>query len=163
MKQFCNVEESKIYPLIVRISLVSLICLLSLFDAPEYTRCTHVGVCEFLEVCGDTTDTRKLENLLESMNKPLPRFISVKGRFGQLAGFFSWLKKIIYENFIRNSVSPIILPFLCRCVSPAYNLFSSPLKPEGKAPAGKEQNLPSKESDSPSLALQIITISFIKS
>ena len=73
---------------------MSLICFLNIFDAPEYARCSHIGVCEFLEVCGDTTDTRKLENLLEVMNKCLHRLSSAKGRFGRLAGFFPWLKKI---------------------------------------------------------------------
>ncbi|MEW5818213.1 MAG: hypothetical protein AB1798_22845 [Spirochaetota bacterium] len=30
-----------------------LLCSMSALDAPEYVRCGHIGICEFLEVCGN--------------------------------------------------------------------------------------------------------------
>jgi hypothetical protein len=43
------------------ILLVGLMCILNLFDAPEYVHCTHLGVCEFLELPGNVSDPWEAE------------------------------------------------------------------------------------------------------
>jgi len=45
---------------VLAISLICLILALSILDAPEYVRCTDIGLCEFLELHGH------LDNILKS-------------------------------------------------------------------------------------------------
>lgn len=45
---------------VIAISVICLILSLSILDAPEYVRCTDIGICEFLEIHGH------LDNILTS-------------------------------------------------------------------------------------------------
>ena len=46
---------------VLTLLLASLILLLCILDAPEYVHCTHLGVCEFLELTGDVASSQKAE------------------------------------------------------------------------------------------------------
>lgn len=45
--------KGKLFALGLVILLSILLCSISALDAPEYVRCGHIGICEFLEVCGN--------------------------------------------------------------------------------------------------------------
>jgi len=47
--------------------LVCLFCVLSSLDAPEYVRCGHIGVCEFLELSGDLVSGQRAEDAVAVM------------------------------------------------------------------------------------------------
>lgn len=178
MRQLCDCKVLKILSQFLRISLAGLICTLCILDAPEYTRCTHIGICEFLEVCVDFTENRKLENMLETINH-LPHRIFSAGRniIGYFSCFLQQLKKIInnrdfiHENLIENQIlikgfswPSAILPILYRCVNPfRHKVLCPSLRTMSKAFLKEEHIPPSNENNLPSSALQIVTISIIKS
>gem|GEM_PF-3003375 len=170
MRRSQVLQKLKIFSQLLRIFLVALICILDLMDAPEYTRCTHIGVCEFLEVYADLTETRKLENLIEAI-KHLPRQIlsTRQGMARQFSNFLNWVKSIFDQNFIQSFLWPkTMLPILDRFVSPlchqlCYPTFGSSSK---IIPREKEKDYSyylNNKKDLPSSALQIITVSIIKS
>lgn len=49
--------------------LIGLFSVMSLLDAPEYVHCTHIGVCEFLEIMGDLKSSRDINTMLSIMSK----------------------------------------------------------------------------------------------
>jgi len=69
MTKLSQSEKSKSLTLFLKIFLTCLICLLSILDAPEYVQCTHIGVCEFLEVHGNLKPSQEAEKILTSIKK----------------------------------------------------------------------------------------------
>jgi len=46
---------------LVKILLISVICVLNFFDAPEYVNCRHYDICEFLELKASLSSFQKAE------------------------------------------------------------------------------------------------------
>ena len=99
------------------IFLICLICLLSILDAPEYVRCAHIDLCEFLEIHAH------LNNILKS---DLIMYISHMQR----NNFFSMLECIIsnkklIQNLILFCIALILSPFKIICdIKNKKDLFS---------------------------------------
>lgn len=160
-----NISSSSATVLII--FLVGFMCLLSGLDAPEYIRCTHIGICEFLEVCGELSNVEKTVGMVENMNKFLYQILSVKNRYGQPPYFFPRPKTIspsmdLAVDFVQAFDLPGRLGMLYRCVHPYNKVLCSPLDLGSEILVNKEQITPS-EGDLPSQILQIITTSIIKS
>ncbi|MEW6379357.1 MAG: hypothetical protein AB1611_07095 [bacterium] len=173
MRRLFDCKVLKILSHLLQILLAGLICILCTMDAPEYIRCTHIGVCEFLEVCADFTETRKLENILESISH-FPRRIFTAGRnlIGRFSCFLEWLRRIvnynlnlIQQNLIENFFwPPVVLPILERWVNPFRCEVPCPVLRIMSRVLLKDETIPpAQENKLPPPALQIVTISIIKS
>ena len=62
-KELYKAGKPKLIVYYLKIFLACLICILSFLDAPEYVHCTHLGVCEFLEVYGNLNASREAEKI----------------------------------------------------------------------------------------------------
>ena len=62
---------------IFAICLVCLILGMGILDAPEYVRCTHLGLCEFLEFQGHLLNILQLKKMTHIMSTTRNHFFSV--------------------------------------------------------------------------------------
>ena len=69
IRKLSKSEKSRSFIFFLKIVLPCLICFLSLLDAPEYVHCTHLGVCEFLEIHGNMKPSQEAENILSRVKK----------------------------------------------------------------------------------------------
>jgi len=149
-----EVVKSKIFAVGLEIILITLLCAISGLDAPEYVRCQEVGVCEFLEVCGDLADTHKFMILMlmpvNQATKDLIRNLGVHG-----------------ETFIQNFPWPCsvrdIFFTLNRYISSFQDVVFFLPKTDDKVLKNTGPISPQRESNLPSEALKFITTSIIRS
>lgn len=62
-------EGKKLKLLFSVMSLILLICLLSFLDSPEYVNCTHLGICELLELHGILDITNEAQNAIKNIKE----------------------------------------------------------------------------------------------
>ena len=131
----------------LKIFLVCLILALSLLDAPEYIRCTHLGLCEFLEFCSHFSNTSKSD-----LTEHHPSWISIDTFFSILEG----LKNS--RELIKDPTSyyiPAILTF--------FKFPYIPINRETLYLKNIELSYPSIENSTSSPILRLIEISVIRS
>lgn len=149
-----EVVKSKIFALVLEIILIALLCAISGLDAPEYVRCHEVGVCEFLEVCGDLTDTHKFKIfMLMPVNQTAKDLIRNLGVYG--------------ETFIQNFPWPCsgrgIFFTLTRYISSFQDVVFFLPKTDDKVLINTGPISLQNESNLPSEALKFITTSIMRS
>ncbi|MGA1874352.1 MAG: hypothetical protein ACMUIA_01960, partial [bacterium] len=62
-------KQGKFSGNLLKISLCFLIGFLCLIDAPEYVRCHHLGLCEFLEVMASLDTTQKAAKMMATLSR----------------------------------------------------------------------------------------------
>lgn len=166
MRKVSQSGKSKSSIVFLKIFLASLICILSLLDAPEYVHCTHKGVCEFLEVYGNLKPSQEAEKILTRIKRvinqysshlyPFIEYYSCRPkRYGDL--YFS---QICFQNVGLSE------PFyiLSQYINPdCKKFFHLPLKKGDKISVNQEHIFPSIRNYLTSQTLQIISISIINS
>lgn len=94
----------------LKIFLVCLILILSILDAPEYINCVHIGVCEFLEIQGQISNSLKSDNTEHHFHMARDNF-------------FMFLEDLAYSNELAKGLFIFYLPFI-----QTFPKFSSILK-----------------------------------
>lgn len=130
----------------LKIFLVCLILALSILDAPEYIRCTHIGFCEFLELHYHISNTLK-SDLTESTS-----WVAVKASSLILANLKN-SKEIIKGPII--SYIPAVLTF--------FKFPYIPIKRENLYLGNIELPHPVIENSMTSPILRLLGISVIRS
>ena len=168
MTKLFQSEKSKSLTFCIKIFLACLICLLSILDAPEYVHCTHIGVCEFFEVCGNLKPSREAEKILTSIKKVINQtssyfdafFIEYYSHFPQRYSTDLTFSKIIFENV------GLSVPFyiFSRYVYPDYKKILCFRFNKGHKILVKQEHIFSITNKFlPSQPLQIISTSIINS
>lgn len=162
--QITNNPKNKIFSLVFRISIVVFICMLSFLDAPEYVHCSHIGICEFLEVCGDLSNNQRSKMLAESIRELSNQVYSSKNHFKQTPCFPPLFKSMdCWACLFQNQSLSHMLQFLYRYTRPSHKLVFPFLKTNNKIPENKKHISPLIKSSLHSLLLQLISTSIIKS
>ena len=131
---------------VLAISLICLILALSILDAPEYVRCTDIGLCEFLELHGH------LDNILKS---DIIRHISNIAK----NNLFSMLESIINsKELIQDLIS-----FSNLAVINFSKISCTLTKNQGLDLVKKPRASPLIENNSIEQNLKIVKISVIRS
>jgi len=159
-----HIKKLRIFFLVLVISLAGIVCMLSGLDAPEYIRCKDIGVCEFLDVCGDLNAVQKTRILMSDMGRFFNHSLLLKICFGRSSTFVPLLKKIACSaGHIKDFASLNTLQILDRCVQPSHEILYPPLLKNGEVLADdKGQVSLSSGSISSSEAFQIITTVIIR-
>ena len=130
----------------LKIFLVCLILTLSILDAPEYIRCTHIGFCEFLEL------QVHFSNTLKSDLTEYPAWIALNTFFSILEN--SKKSKELIKNPIISYI-PAILTF--------FRFPYIPIKRENLYLKNIELPYPPIENSMTSPILKLLEISVIRS
>ena len=167
MSTLSQSEKSKSLSFFLKIFLTCLFCVLSLFDAPEYMHCTHIGVCEFLELHAHLKPSQEVENIFIRIKKGLNH------HFSYHYAFFIEYYSHCPQRCNDLSLSPVFsgnvglsVPFyiLSRYVYPDYKkIIRSPFNKGHKLLVKKEHIFPVASKLLPSQPLQIISTSIINS
>ncbi|MEW6379644.1 MAG: hypothetical protein AB1611_08540 [bacterium] len=159
-------RRTRVSSLVLGVSLIGFVCLLSGLDAPEYIRCRHIGICEFLEICGDVGAPQKSKVIMEAIGRFTHQSLSSKVCFGQPPFFLPYPGKIIHLTDTAKLQGDVVWKFdqmLDRFFHPVHKALYPPLLGEGsKVLAGKEQFSPSPGSGFSSQAFLIKTIAVIR-
>lgn len=156
-----QIRKLKTFSLILGVSLAVCVCMLSGLDAPEYIRCKHIGVCEFLEVCGDLTTAHKSKIIMETMSRTQSQYFLVRAHFGQ-PSFFVPLQGNGTVGYVHNLAFRDLLQIIDRCIHPSHELLYPVLVENGEILTPQKQASPSSGSSLSSQAFQIITTSVIR-
>lgn len=163
MNKSFPIRKLRVFSLSLVIGLAFFLCILSGLDAPEYIRCTHVGVCEFLEICGELGSSQKLKILMDSLGKlsdknPLSLIYS-----GQFSSLISLLNVVRITGSIQGMDLPKKLSIMGRCIQPSSQDDTYlPLVQDKDVFPFKRKTLTLSEGSSNSQALQLIITSFIR-
>ena len=131
---------------VLAILLICLILSLSILDAPEYVRCTNVGMCEFLDLHAHQANILKLNTIMRFYNTAKNNYSS------------------ILENLIISKES--IQSFVTLCIPAIIESFKFlfPLKKtRNKFFIKKEQTFHLAENDLTVQTIDIVKISVIRS
>ena len=133
--------------------LTCMIFTLCILDAPEYVRCNHLGVCEFLELHANIDGFRETIHKMTSFSK---------------LGKYAFPYFPLWGNHLINKITilPSVFMFIfSRHISPYHNYCISPLplKKNDYFILNQKHTSSSKENNSPSLPLLLITTSIINS
>jgi len=167
MSKLSQSEKSKSLTFFLKIFLACLFCLLSLLDAPEYVHCTHIGVCEFLEVHGNLKPSQEAEKILTGIEKninqhsscPYAFFIEYYSHRPQRCGDL-----IFSQVFFKNVGLSVPFYILSRYVYPDYKkILCFPFNKGYKILVKQEHIFPITNKFLPSQPLQIISTSIINS
>jgi hypothetical protein len=155
-------RKVRIFCLILVASVAGFVCMLSGLDAPEYVRCEHIGVCEFLDICGDLSVAQKSKIQMESIGFPYQNFTS-RAAFEQWSSFVPSLKKVAcFTGYIQDFTLLNKLLIVDRCVQPSHEILSPPLMQDGEILGDAGHTSSSAGSRSPSPGLQIIPTVIIR-
>ena len=146
--------KSKTFAVGLEVILVTLLCTISGLDAPEYVRCQEVGVCEFLEVCGDLTETHKLK---------LPMLMPVHQITKDLIRNFVVYAEIFIRNFPWSNSARNILFIINRYLNSCQEIVFFLPRTDDKVLTNTGSISPPGKSNLPSEALKFITTSIIRS
>jgi len=161
-------KRTRISCLVVGLSVVGFVFMLSGLDAPEYTRCKHIGVCEFLEIWGDVTISQKSKDMVKAIGKFTYQTLSSKISLARPPFLFPLPIKSLYPRDVTKIGNYILASFdqmLDRCIHPSYNKVLSHPSREEEINLGfnnKESSSPSPGSGFCSQAFLIITTSVIR-
>jgi hypothetical protein len=152
---------------ILSLVLASVICGLEAFDAPAYTRCKHIGVCEFLDVLGIKGDSDESQ---------------ITARDGECNLFLTHIHIHIHIHIHLSSLGEVPLSDLSTCISARkkrryldfIDYFSITCQEQGllnilenhgikTAILSSRYPFASKDDKPPSQPLQIVAISVIQS
>ena len=167
MFKFFSINKSQFSTFFLIILLVSLFCSLSLLDAAEYVHCVHPDICEFLELRGHLTASRKAEDVMNAIHRTKNHSLfQINGFVGHLY-FFLWFKNMIFSlGAFKNLLWSIPLYILSRYINPYDDrkILSSPLKKGSKIVIPHENiYAPPARYAVPSQTLQIIACCIINS
>ena len=167
MSKLSQSEKSKSLTLFLKIFLTCLICFLSILDAPEYVQCTHIGVCEFLEVHGNLKPSQEAEKILTSIKKVTNQHSSYSHAFfiEYYSHFPQKCTDLTYSRIFFGNVG-LSVPFyiLSRYVYPDYKkILCFPCNKGYKILVRQEHIFPIINKFLPSQSLQIISASIINS
>jgi hypothetical protein len=114
-------EKLKFFSRIIILSLIILICILSSLDASEFARCSHIGLCEFLEiqvVLGSSQKIKSINYVFDMLNDSINGFHN-----------FPELKNFTYHmNYIQEHNFPSIPHWLNRFIKPYHESLGSPFR-----------------------------------
>lgn len=167
MTKLSQSEKSKSLTFFLKIFLTCLICLLSLLDASEYVQCTHIGVCEFLEVHGNLKPSQEAEKILTSIKKVINQpssyfhafFIEYYSHCPQRSGDLTFS-----QGFFENVGLSVPFYILSRYVYPDYKkILCFSFNKGYKILVKQEHIFPITNKFLPSQPLQIISTSIINS
>lgn len=128
------------------IFLVCLILVLSILDAPEFVRCSDIGICEFLELHG------LLGNILKSDIMIHICFVETNNFSSILENLIN--KKELIQNLIFSSIPAVLKSF---------KISITLIKRELIVLASTEHKFPLIENNLSSQNLKLIGISVIRS
>jgi hypothetical protein len=146
--------KSKLFALVLEIVLVNLLCAMSGLDAPEYVRCEDIGVCEFLEIFGEVSDTHRFNILMV-----MPVNQTIKDLVRKLGVHCE-----IFIRSFRRSSSVRTIPFIINRYLNSFQdiVFFLP-RTDDKVVINIESISPSRGSNLPSESLKFLTTSIIRS
>jgi len=146
-------KQGKLSRHIWKIVLCFLICILHLIDAPEYVRCNHLGVCEFLEVIANLDTTQKSTDIMAPLIKAV----------GQPSDYLIARDRIYTPP--SEGISFSLYYFLYRYINPYQNqkVFGMPFTYTGKISIDRESTFPSLNHFISAKTLQMITSTVIRS
>jgi len=157
-----HMRKVRIFCLILVASVAGFVCMLSGLDAPEYVRCKDIGVCEFLDICGDLSVAQKSKMHIDSIGFPYQNFTS-RADLKRGPSFVPPLKKVACSTgYIQDLALLNKLLILDRCVQTFHEILSPPLMQDGEILADAGHTFSSAESRSPSQCLQIIPTVIIR-
>lgn len=134
---------------VIKVLAILLICLilsLSILDAPEYVRCTDIGICEFLDLHAYSANILSLDIIMRFFNAPKNKFYSVLENL--------IISKESIQNFVNLCIPAIIDSFKFLC----------PLKKEKNINFAKtEHTFHLVENDLAEQTIDILKVSVIRS
>ena len=133
------------------IFLVCLICLLSFLDADEYVHCSHIGICEFLDLKGNVNGLScdEAENLINQNN--------IIADYCQY-----YFKKLLVHNMAYRDRLSLSIYYLSEYINPLKKILYPPSNKAITFLINQEYTVPSIDCFI-SQNLQIIATSSIKS
>lgn len=105
--------KSKLFTLGLVVFLSALLCTINGLDAPEYARCNHIGVCEFLEICA---------NLGHNLGDTYIYIISMMLTAMDQSGI-ELIHSLIHHNLILVSNHTLLLSLLATIDQPVQELI----------------------------------------
>jgi len=147
------IVKSKTLAVSLGIILITLICTMDGLDAPEYVRCNEIGVCEFLEVSGDLTESHRFKtSMLMPVTQTLKGLIRV-GVHGRLSiCSLPWPASKRDISFIMS-----------RCLHSFQDIVFSLPRTDDTVSINTGPKSPPKGNSLPSEGLKFITTSIIRS
>jgi hypothetical protein len=155
-------KQGKLSRHLLKVSLCLLICILYLVDAPEYARCHHLGICEFLEVVASLDATQEAAEMMAALSRLVGKF-SDRGVIDDETDYFMAEERIYTPP--SEDISLSVYYFLYRYINPYQNQRSlgRPFTYTGKVFIDHESTFPSLDHSISAKTLQIVTSTVIRS